>query len=412
MTEVDQGTGEGQPADDIRSALASAIAAQDEPVVDKAAEKPAPEAKEPDEQAKEGRVRRPDGTFAPKAEGEEPDAQAPEKSAVEKPEGESEPEKKSEVASKEPPANWPAAEKAMFKTMPEPVQQFLLKRHSAMEADYTKKTQAIASFKNEYEPVDKLFAPHIEQMKAKGFSPRTLIESWAKVETELAAGPDSATRIIQGLIKGYNIPVAKIAAALGVKSAPAAEPEIDPATGQRKLPVPEVQQQIQLPPELLERLGRVEQFATTEQQRRANEAQARQRDAENGVMSQIEKFKSASDDKGNLLHPHFEDVEADMTALANAHLSMKQSVPALDDLYERAVWANPSTREKVRTAETQAAEKDRAEKARAKAAAAKRASASVTGAPGAGQAPSGSKRGSELSLREQLLEAAEESADA
>lgn len=399
-----EGTGESQPADDIRSALASAIAAA-EPVVETPA-KPEPEAAEPEEPKGE-RVRGPDGKFAAKTEGEEPEAKAPEKAASEKPEGEIEPDKKPEVASKEPPPNWTATDKATFKGLPEPAKDFLLKRHNAMEADYTKKTQAIASFKNEYEPVDKLFAPHIEQMRAKGFSPRTLIESWAKVETELAAGPDSATRIIQGLVKGYNIPVAKIAMALGIKPGTGTGPE--PQVGEVP-PAPE-HTQAQLPPELLERLNRVEQFATTETQRRANEAQARLRDAENGINSEIDKFKSASDKDGNLLHPHFEDVEADMTALANSYNVMKQPVPPLNELYERAVWANPSTREKVRTAEAQAAEKLRAEQARAKAAAAKKASASVTGAPGAGQAPSG-RRGSDLSLREQLLEAADETADA
>ena len=167
--------------------------------------------------------------------------------------------------------------------------------------------------------------------------------------------------------------------------------------------------QAQLPPELLDRLNRVEQFTANEDLRRAQEAQARIRDLESRVMTEIETFKSASDKDGNPLHPHFEDVEADMTALANAHLAMKQPVPPLDKLYESAVWANPSTREKVRTAETQAAEKKRTDEARAKTAAAKKASASVTGAPGAGQAPSG-RRGSELSLREQLLEAADDAA--
>jgi hypothetical protein len=163
---------------------------------------------------------------------------------------------------------------------------------------------------------------------------------------------------------------------------------------------------MQLPPELIAELNGIRQRFQTEDQRRAQEAQQRDLANQSRVVDQIEKFKSASDDKGNLLHPHFEEVEADMTALAQAALARKQTIPPLDQLYESAVWSNPLTREKVRTAETQAAEKKRADEARAKAAAAKKASASVTGAPGAIQTPG--RRGSELSLREQLLEAADD----
>ena len=41
----------------------------------------------------------------------------------------------------------------------------------------------------------------------------------------------------------------------------------------------------------------------------------------------IENFRSAADDKGNPLHPHFADVEEDMTTLALGYVARKLAVP-------------------------------------------------------------------------------------
>ena len=100
-----------------------------------------------------------------------------------------------------------------------------------------------------------------------------------------------------------------------------------------------------------------------------------------------------------------------MSHLALAAKQAGQPLPPLKELYESAVWANPSTREKLRTADTQQAEQKRKDEARAKAAAAKKASSSVTGAPGPGQATNQGRQ-SDKSLREQLEEAADEHASA
>jgi hypothetical protein len=62
------------------------------------------------------------------------------------------------VSALEPPSNWKPADKDMFKTLPEPARQFLLERHRAMHASHTRKMQAIAKLKREYEPVEQVFA--------------------------------------------------------------------------------------------------------------------------------------------------------------------------------------------------------------------------------------------------------------
>ena len=90
-----------------------------------------------------------------------------------------------------------------------------------------------------------------------------------------------------------------------------------------------------------------------------------------------------------------------MLHLAYVAQARGQDVPPLQELYDRAVRANPSTYQALRLTEQQSAARQIKDEARAKAAAAKRAASSVTGAPCAGPAPLG--RSSARSLREEIL---------
>jgi hypothetical protein len=156
----------------------------------------------------------------------------------------------------------------------------------------------------------------------------------------------------------------------------------------------------------MQKLQAFENFVA-QQQRRESEMTAHQ------VMSTIGQFRDATDPAGKPLHPHFAEVEDDMAALAHAARARGGDVPSLDQLYDQAVWANTSTRQKLQAEMSAAAEAQRSqaevrrrEEARAKAESARRASASVTGAPGTGQAAS--RRQASSSVREALEAAMEE----
>ena len=84
----------------------------------------------------------------------------------------------------------------------------------------------------------------------------------------------------------------------------------------------------------------------------------------------------------------------DMVMLANAERSQGKK-PELKDLYEKAAWANPATREKILAAEKQTEEEKRKAEARAKSAQAKKASKMIKG--NSGHSPS-----SDLDLRAEL----------
>ncbi|MHB8272823.1 hypothetical protein [Bradyrhizobium sp.] len=413
MSDIDQGTDIDQPADDIRSLLDSAVtesetAATEAPASGKAA------ATEGDDATGE-RVRGADGKFTKKTDAADTAKTAKVDKATTDPKAAAEPKtaatddpaKAAATATDptEPPAHWSQADKDKFKALPAEGKAFVLDRFKAMEGDYTRKTQEVAHLKKEYGPVDELFAPHKEAMRTKGFTPRSLIEAWANVETKLAAGPDSAIEVIKGLVGGYKLPIDKIAAALGIsaQTAPAND-----ANGQQPTAV-ENGQVVALPPgvaaelkALREQVHGVTSWKSQQEQREQNLRQVQQQQEEAAVETTINEFKSAVDEKGNPLHPHFDEVRSMMDSLAQAALVSKQNpIPSLKELYETAVYATPSTRDKVLTAQRQQEEAKRTEEARTKAASARRAGSSVTGAPGLGQAPSG-KPGSADTIRASL----------
>ena len=296
-----------------------------------------------------------------------------------------------------PPANWKTSDKEIFNTLPEPAQKFLLDRHKAMEADHTRKTQAIAEFRREYEPVDQLFAPHRAFMKERGISSREVIEYWADIERRLGQG--DGVNVIRGIAQGYAIDPAQIAAAFGFSgpASPGGQQTTSPAPGAPgpALPLPaRIEAALADIPRIKERLA-AEDRARAQAARAAADAARAQR------ATDIENFRSATDRDGNLLHPYAAEVEEDMVQLALIAQARGQAVPPLQELYEKAVRANPSTYQALRIAEAQSAQQRQKDEARAKAAAAKKAGSSVTGAPGPGQPPPG--KPSARSLREEIL---------
>ncbi len=404
--EENPGTAEAQPADDIRSALTAALATRESEAVEAPA-KPAPKAKasaepetsedvgefEPSAGEPEPKVDKPPAKEAKGEVEDEPGAE-PDKAAAERADKD-----KAEAAIT---GKWSAKDKEILKTLPPEGRDLILRRHKEMEGAFTKKTQEHAAFRKEYEPVDKIFDPYRDQMRQSGYSPQTLIQAWANVEDRLMKGDGVA--VVAGLINGYKIDLGKVAQALGIKPQQrAAQPGAE--DGAEAQP----QQQIQLPPQLMQEIQALRQRADAEDRRRQDESRGAQQAATQRVMTDIETFKSAQDDKGNLVHPHFDELETEMALLAKAAMDSRLPVPPLKELYEKAVWANPSTRDQAFAARDRAQQEKAAAEARAKTAKAKKAGSSVTGAPGSGQAQSGSTRRTEQTLREQLLAAADDS---
>lgn len=395
MPPDDQTAVETDTGDDIKSLLGKAFdehEAKSEPV-----EKP---------DASETRSRGPDGKFV---KAEAPESEAPEEPAAPEtqPVAEEKPETQ-EKAATEAPATWKAEDKETFKGLPAEAQQFLLRRHGEMEADYTRKMQQHSALVRDYEPIRQHFEPFQQQMRAAGMTPLSLITGWSQAEQTLV-DPQRNVSFAKDIIDRYRIDKAQLARALGFTPATSAGGETPPP--------PEGSQLIVLPPELQRQLDQLTQGHQQVTQLLTAQQQAAQREAEGRAMNTIEAFRNAKDPSGNLLHPHFDELEFDMVELWKIAQAQGQQL-TLDDVYDRAVWANTSTRQKqleaqnaAAEAQRQKAEKQRQDEARAKAERARKAAASVTGAPGSSQARMQGQPG-ERSLRDELMAAADELSDA
>ncbi len=404
--------------EDLEAAITEVEAAEAAP---EPAEKPVepavtetPEAPEP---ATGERPRGPDGKFLPKAAAEE----APPVDVAVKPtqeEAAAKPDDKAASPAKASDpiaaatARWSQADKAVLAKLPPEAQQFLVRRHTEMEADHTKKTQAIAEFRKEYEPVEQLFQPFLPQMQQQGFTRASLIKAWADVEQQLIQG--KGVDVIARIVKDYRIDPGEVAKTLGLSAASATAPQTVQSNAAAVQLDPEVDKLLQgyLTPLLApiqKQLADVTGF-TQQQRDQMVRQQQQQRDQEMSSANQtVQQFIDAVGKDGQPLHPHYAEVESFMVTLATAERAAGRR-PDLEQIYDQAVYATPTTRAKLLAAQTAAQEATRQAQARAKATASRNAAVSVTGAPTGGPAPRTKKE--PASIREALMEAAAEADDA
>lgn len=152
-------------------------------------------------------------------------------------------------------------------------------------------------------------------------------------------------------------------------------------------------QQQQVDPALkahTDRLDRLESSLTAREQAQFNEARVR-------TSNEVSSFADAKDDKGNLVHPYFNDVSDDIIV----HI---QAGADLNTAYDKAVYANPVTRAKeIARLQTEAQAKLR-EKSKQEAEAARKARGSNVRSRDTGRAPTEPLGKMEDTMRETLKE--------
>lgn len=246
----------------------------------------------------------------------------------------------------EPYAHWTEEEKAIFANQPREVQQVMIDRQKDMDRRYTEKTTEIADFRKSWEPVNEIFAPYMADLQASGTNPAQLINEWAGTYMSLLQDPAGT--------------IHALAAQYGVDLGATEEGEdgyVDPQ-------IYSLQQQLQqLQGSLSERDQR--DYAT-----QVTAAQA-----------EIDRFKEATTDTGEPAHPFFDEVFDQMVKLAKAETAEGRT-PELNQLYEDAVYLNPTVRAKVLAAQQEATAKKAKEAAREKAEKARLAGFNVGGGPG------------------------------
>ncbi len=406
---------EADDSDNLKSAIAAAVAEHDDEDDEGEIDKGQPAPKDDDEKpgADEGDDKKPEVKEEQKTDDKV------EVKEVKKPEDQKADDKgekkEGQPAVTEPPTSWSAEDKATFKTLPKAGQEFVLKRYNAMEADYTRKTQDLASVRKDYEAVDQIFTPQREKLKAANLTPSQVIQGWANAEMMLMNG--KGADFLPSVAKSYKIDPAQLAYNVltqgGVKVS--VEDFNKLLAGAADAAKANKAAEVALPPEVLAKLAKVdslETFVKTEQQSRADAEMHR-------INADLDKFKAAIDDKGALLHPYFDELIETMSQLVEQAMVAKQPIPPHDQLYQNAIFANPVVRQKfldareaavrssTETAQQTAREKAAAE-ARAKSEKARKAGSSVTGSPGTGQPLNGRSRNDTGNLRSAIAAAVED----
>ncbi len=252
----------------------------------------------------------------------------------------------------EAPAHWALEDQELFRQQPVEVQKYLLGRHKSMEADYTKKSQEVAPFRKAIEP----WQPYLQSLNVK---PEDAFNMLMSAQYQLQTGsPEQKREALLKIAKDYGISLE------GAKPANGQDAQHDGVFST------EIDRVIQ---PLRDELG---QLKTAAQTREQQALQAQAAEAEKTVQA----FRDAKTEAGKPAHPHFDEVQDDMTRLAQAD-RLAGRTPDLADLYERAVWANPTVRAKLTAAQQHAAKRADEQRRKGEVQKAKKAAVSVTGGP-------------------------------
>jgi len=242
-----------------------------------------------------------------------------------------------------PPAGWTAAEKAEWSKL-SPVAQAAVSRR---EAEIARGGQQWSEHKQRYEAA---LAPIAQAANRRGISTQDGI-------TQLMAAQDfldrDAPSAIKWLARNYGVDLATLAG----------QP---PADGSRENPpAPDISALVH---------QAVQPLLAPIQERMRAEAFEK----EQSTVNLVTDFASQPG------HEHFNEVQTELMALipavkaANPHWTIDK---VLQDAYDRAVYANPTTRQALTAAQQQAAEAKRIADAKARTTQARSAAVSLTGAP-------------------------------
>ena len=242
---------------------------------------------------------------------------------------ETEEEEPPELVAITPPQHWPEDFKTDFNDLPVKAQHMFMGRYKQMEADHTKKTQAIAGFRKKAEAFEEIMQPHRGDFERAGMDDVAAVRQLLAAHQFLKSDPQNA---INWLANQYGVDMT------AVGNDPAGEDEFsDPQ-------VKALQQQV------AQLTGYIQNQQTQQQSQ-----------TQQSMQSMIDQFATETDANGNPAHPHFEKVRGVMGTLIS-----NNNAADLKQAYEMAVYADPELRQaeidRVAASKTQASVKTEAVK--------------------------------------------------
>ena len=235
------------------------------------------------------------------------------------------PDTEIQVGDLEPPPEWSATDQDTFRNCPKEVQEWLLARDQATVGRFQEQLSGLEP----YQRLQTEWGPYITKV---GQPTAQFLGGLLQADMILRTGtPEQKRAFIGNLMSTYGIDA-------GQPPQPSLPQEVvdDPVAQAVMAPLQEVQQQIQaLKSHMDTQLGN---FQATQNQ---------------SAQATLDAFRGAKDEKGNLAHPHYDEVKPLMESLAaNARASGQQLT--LEEVYQSACWATPSVRAKLQSAQSSA----------------------------------------------------------
>lgn len=220
------------------------------------------------------------------------------------------------------PEHWSSDEREKFDALPPEAQKILLERDKAFQQGYQEKAQGIAAITEAIEP----WKDHLARL---GVTPEQAIRELFAARSHLDSDP------LNGILQ--------IAQAYGVTDQ--LKSRFAPETDDNDFIDPEVKA---LKQEISALKSQIEQTQSGFNQQAYSQAQ-----------QQIDSFKSATDESGELKHPYFDQVRTRMQPLV-------QDGKSLEEAYAEVVWTVPEFREAqlkaAKQKETEASDLKKAER--------------------------------------------------
>jgi hypothetical protein len=284
------------------------------------------------------------------------------------------PEVKTEAATPAPeagdpivaPISWKKEEQEAFRSLPRPVQETIARREKEREIAWNRGQMEVANFRKKYSSIEEALAPHSNKWARLGVEPGQVIKQFLAWQERLDQDPKSG---IAELAATYGLDPSAIA-----QHAPTVDPQIS--------------------------------SLQAEIQRLKTEVMGRSQYEEQAYMSEISNsigaYAMEKGQDGKPLRPYFNDLYHDMLPIAD---SLKRANPnatptqIIDAAYDRAVYANPSTRAAMLEERSKQEEAKRIAEAKDRTTRAKLASSTLTnGTPGT------LTNGGPKTIRESLLQ--------
>lgn len=246
------------------------------------------------------------------------------------------------------PKHWPEDDKKAFALMTREGQEIALKLARNLEGGFTRKSQELSDKARYADSVRGLIGDQRRAvLQSQGIDEMAYLK---RLNDIYAMAEKDPVGYIKWAMQSMGVTPDK----LGISQAPPQTSPSDPASATddeiaKLLADPKV---TQLEAQLKELKGIIDQ----EQQSKTNARQAEIVNATNAINGQIQSFRQALNEHGQLQYPHFDTVMAHMGALMDTDPDLAKMQDGPDKLkaaYEMAVWARPDLRQSLIEAEAQ-----------------------------------------------------------